>query len=417
MSRLLRGPFGRLGEALPEARYEVVQALLRASLCVTGAMTLLTVSTSSSLVGPMVVNLVIGGLSLIAAVLLARVTTVEAARRYGRWSTVADVLAALGYSLAFHDRPGAGGIYIIFVLLVGPLRYGLKGIPATVLPVALISIAWPQADQFGGHVATNEVLPLCIAFAVPAIAVRAVLMRGSGRLRQAEQMLLHQAAHDPLTDLPNRHRALTVLESALAEGEDVAVLFLDLDRFKVVNDGMGHAEGDLLLVQVAARLRDVMRSGDLVARLGGDEFVVLCRNADPRIAHAVAARALSALTAPMTTSGGLELVIGASIGIALGSTGDVGDQLLADADTAMYAAKAAGGGRARMFTSDLREAMVRNHELEVDLRAAVRSNGLHLLYQPMYDLATGVVTGCAGATRAGASSVPTSSSASPSRAT
>ena len=394
MHQLLRGPFGRLGEAIPEARYEVIQALLRASICLSGALMMLAVDDSRVIVVAALVNTALALGSFVAAVALARVTDAERARQCGRWSTVVDVLLFVGYALVFHDHVGAGSIYPVYVLLVGPLRYGMWGLLATAVPVGVVSALLPQADKLGTHIPVAQVVLLCLAITLPAVGVRAVLMRGTGRLRQAEQMLLHQAAHDPLTDLPNRHSALSVLERSLVDGEQVAVLFLDLDRFKVVNDGMGHAEGDLLLVQVAARLRDVMRSGDLVARLGGDEFVVLCRHADATVAESVAGRVLAALSAPMTTTGGLQLVVGASIGIAIGTAGDAGDLVLADADTAMYAAKADGGGRSRVFTADLRESLVRGHELEVDLRSAVRAGRLNLVYQPMFDLRTGLVSGC-----------------------
>jgi diguanylate cyclase (GGDEF)-like protein len=392
--QFLRGPFGRLGEAIPEARYEVIQALLRASICLTGALTMLTIDESPVIVAAALVNVAIAVGSFVAAVGLSRVTDAETARRYGRWSTAVDVTLFVAYSLVFHNHEGAGSVYPVYVLLAGPLRYGMRGLAATVVPVGVVSVLLPQADKLGSHPGGLQVALLCLGFTLPAVGVRAVLMHGSGKLRQAELMLLHQAAHDPLTDLPNRHSALTVLERSLADGEQVAVLFLDLDRFKVVNDGMGHAEGDLLLVQVAGRLREVMRSGDLVARLGGDEFVVLCRHADATVAESVAGRVLAALSAPMTTTGGLQLVVGASIGIAIGTAGDAGDLVLADADTAMYAAKAAGGGRSRVFTADLRESLVRSHELEVDLRSAVRAGRLHLVYQPMFDLRTGLVSGC-----------------------
>jgi diguanylate cyclase (GGDEF)-like protein len=392
--QLLRGPFGRLGEAIPEARYEVIQALLRTSVCTTAALLIGTVRVTSEATQAVLVNLAIAAVSLAAAVGLARVSDPRRARAYGRLSTCCDVVAFAGYAFVFHEHAGVGGVYAVYVLLAGPLRYGLWGVPATVVPVGIISVLLPQTDELGGHIGPLQAVLLCIGFSVPAIAVRALLSRGSGRLRQAEQMLLHQAAHDPLTDLPNRHHALTQLEQALADGEQVAVLFLDLDRFKVVNDGMGHAEGDLILRQVAARLREVMRGGDLVARLGGDEFVVLCRDADAEAAENVAGRVLGALTAPMATSGGLQLAIGASIGIAIGTEGDVGDLVLADADTAMYAAKAAGGGRSRLFTADLRQALVRSHELELDLRQAVRGGRLSLVYQPMIDLASGTVIAC-----------------------
>ena len=394
MHRIWRGPLARLAEALPEARYEVILALLRTSLCLTGALSMLVVASSTSRVAPVVANLAIAAASLAAAAWFTTAVSADVARRYGRWSTAADVAIYASYTAAFHDRPGAASLYGVFVLLMGPMRYGLRGLPVTVLPVCLVAVVWPQADATGSHLSLPVLLLLCLGFSMPAVVVRALLMRGSGRLRLAEQMLMHQAAHDPLTDLPNRTRALAMLEKALGDGEQVGVLFLDLDRFKVVNDGLGHAAGDQLLVQVASRLREVMRSGDLVARLGGDEFVVLCRHADAATSEAVATRILAVLAAPVTTPGGLELVIGASIGIAAGGRGDFGDLLLADADTAMYAAKAAGGGRVRVFTSDLREALVRSHELEVDLRAAVRRGGLTLVYQPMLDLQHSSVLGC-----------------------
>jgi diguanylate cyclase (GGDEF)-like protein len=122
--------------------------------------------------------------------------------------------------------------------------------------------------------------------------------------KRSEAMLSHAAAHDALTDLPNRSLLLARLDAALARGEQVGLLFLDLDRFKVVNDGLGHAAGDLLLVQVAIRLRDVMRPEDLVARIGGDEFVVLCRNADEASCSTVAQRVLDALNQPVATASG-----------------------------------------------------------------------------------------------------------------
>jgi diguanylate cyclase (GGDEF)-like protein/PAS domain S-box-containing protein len=212
--------------------------------------------------------------------------------------------------------------------------------------------------------------------------------------KRSEAMLSHAAAHDSLTDLPNRSLLLARLDAALSRSEQVGVLFLDLDRFKVVNDGLGHAAGDLLLVQVAVRLRDVMRPEDLVARIGGDEFVVLCRNADEEVCRAVAQRVLDALNQPKSLADGSEIVIGASIGIALAGPGDTGELVLRDADTAMYAAKEAGGGRFHVFSTELRDAAIRTHELEVDLRAALRSRELSVVYQPVVSLSSGRVLGC-----------------------
>src|SRR5205085_887772 len=121
---------------------------------------------------------------------------------------------------------------------------------------------------------------------------------------------------------------------------------------------------------------------------------VLCRGADETIATAVAERVLTALHQPIATLNGRDVVVGGSIGIALGGPGDHAETVLRDADTAMYAAKGLGGGRARVFTPELREAVVRVHELETELRSAVRNDQLSLVYQPVLDLALGRVTGC-----------------------
>lgn len=211
--------------------------------------------------------------------------------------------------------------------------------------------------------------------------------------KRSEAMLSHAAGHDSLTDLPNRTLLLSRLEGAVHAAEQIAVLFLDLDRFKVVNDGLGHAVGDLLLVQVASRLREAVRPDDMVARLGGDEFVVLCRAADREVAETVAGRVLQALGRPFPTTEGGELVVGGSIGIAFAGPDDQATSVLRDADTAMYAAKAAGGGQIRHFTPQMREAVVRTHEMEVELRQAVRSDELHLVYQPVVDVDLGRVLG------------------------
>ena len=188
-----------------------------------------------------------------------------------------------------------------------------------------------------------------------------------------EERLVHQTLHDDLTGLPNRSLLQDRLGHALAKtarsGRFVGVLFVDLDRFKVVNDALGHDAGDKVLVDVADRLSQTMRRGDTVARLGGDEFVVLCENLlNPEQAEAIAERLMKALKLPFRTESGA-IVLSASVGVAIGT--DVKSDavgLLRDADAAMYKAKEAGRARFVVFTQALRDLATERLELESDLR-------------------------------------------------
>jgi diguanylate cyclase (GGDEF)-like protein/PAS domain S-box-containing protein len=231
-----------------------------------------------------------------------------------------------------------------------------------------------------------------------ALAGRIVALRDITERKQAEEALAHQAGHDALTGLPNRTllRDSLLRACALAVRDDLAValLFLDLDNFKMVNDSMGHASGDELLIAVAARLLSCLRPGDLAARLGGDEFaVVLLGSADLRTVRQVATRITEALHQPFTL-GTAELVLGASTGIALAGAGAHGpDELLRNADTAMYAAKALGKGRFAFFEEGMHRAAQTRLALEADLRRALASNEFEVYYQPVVDLRSGVISG------------------------
>ncbi|HEX2039797.1 MAG TPA: EAL domain-containing protein [Acidimicrobiales bacterium] len=208
--------------------------------------------------------------------------------------------------------------------------------------------------------------------------------------RQAEEDIRLQSLHDALTKLPNRTLFLDRLEQALARversphGRVVAVLFLDLDRFKVVNDGLGHVAGDELLMEVAARLRSILRPTDTVARFGGDEFVLLLDDIESDD-HAVdvAARIGEVFTVPFELSG-REVKVTASIGIALttGRPGERAETLVRDADAAMYRAKEKGKARFEIFDDAIRMRAVRRLETEQALRRAVERGELELLYQP-----------------------------------
>jgi diguanylate cyclase (GGDEF)-like protein len=212
-------------------------------------------------------------------------------------------------------------------------------------------------------------------------------------LRTSEDELRHRAFHDPLTDLANRdlfrHRLAEQLFSR--PDDDVAVAFIDLDDFKTVNDSLGHDAGDLLLREVAERIRDCLRPGDTVARLGGDEFGVLV--ADSTAAESLAARVLAAFEAPFTI-GVRHLHVSTSVGVAVGAgaTHDV-QELLQDADLAMYAAKSAGKARSASFHPVMREGAVDRMELLHDLDRAIERDELFVLYQPVQRLSTDAIAG------------------------
>ncbi|MGH8981490.1 MAG: EAL domain-containing protein [Acidimicrobiales bacterium] len=208
---------------------------------------------------------------------------------------------------------------------------------------------------------------------------------------EAERALEHQALHDPLTGLANRALLLDRLEQALhasARRETrPAVLFLDLDHFKAVNDASGHSAGDQLLVAVADRIQAVVRASDTVARLGGDEFVVLCDDrAEPLEDSLAVAKRVVACLEPEFVVGGREAFVSASIGVAPAGTGDNAEGLLSRADQAMYRAKKLGRGRIEVYDPDVDCLFTRHAELSTALHHALREDQLHVAYQPVVDL-------------------------------
>ena len=288
----------------------------------------------------------------------------------------------------------------------GPIRSGF-------IDCALVDLSLPDADGLEGVDQLTELAPelpiivltgrddLDLAIAALHRGAQDYLLKGrvdSGLLsravryaverKNAEVALAHQAMHDALTDLPNRALFLDRLSQALAgtrrRASTLAVLFVDIDRFKVVNDSLGHAEGDRALVTLSKRIARVLRPGDTVARFGGDEFTVLCCElVDPSECIAITERLLEVIRQPIDLNGA-QVVLTASIGIALGSNSLAApDELIRNADAAMYRAKEGGRAGWLVFDDEMHKRAVERLENEVQLRRSVASGSFMLDYQPI----------------------------------
>ncbi|MDJ0512518.1 MAG: EAL domain-containing protein [Methyloceanibacter sp.] len=260
-----------------------------------------------------------------------------------------------------------------------------------------------EVDQSSAAALTNLALVvvtvttsllIVMGFSVPAaIASRRIRERW-----QAEDKIRYLAMHDSLTGLPNRLQFRQHLEQAIARAKrhntKIAVLGLDLDRFKNVNDTLGHATGDALLEEVAARLVETIRESDVVGRMGGDEFAVVAENINlPEDAMTLAQRICDALGAPYKVNGH-EVTTSTSVGIALGPVANQPvDILMKNADLALYRAKQDGRNAFRFFEPAMDAALQRRRRLEHDLRNAIRKNQLYLDYQPQFGLNEGELTG------------------------
>lgn len=296
------------------------------------------------------------------------------------------------------------------------LRFGVRG---TVWIVAMIcafgmigtlrntgpfSEHGPQASLmlFQMFVCTCAVSGMVLASAVEerSRAIREVVRANvelETRVAERTRELSEAAMTDALTGLPNRSYSLELLSRAIGRMRrhpeyTFAVLFIDLDRFKTVNDSLGHSAGDRLLIEVASRLRQCIRQQDCVARLGGDEFVIFLDDLSPtdysRQCAKVSERILAAVSRPIMIAD-QEVSVNASIGVALSTSGyDMPQDLLRDADTAMYRAKKSGPGRVEIFDPQMHENAMQTLWLEQDLRKAVQHGEMSLQYQPLINLAT-----------------------------
>ena len=241
----------------------------------------------------------------------------------------------------------------------------------------------------------------CSAFTEPGSNTACLILQVQdvSARRRAEAGLHHLAFHDSLTGLPNRRRFLECLAGAVQRcrvdpAHRYAVMFLDFDRFKLVNDSLGHKAGDELLSQLSRRIQENLRPGDVVARLGGDEFAVLAEHIEhEHEAVLLAERLMKSLERPFTL-GGVDHIASASIGITFSAFGyDSPDDVLRDADTAMYKAKSAGRARYSLFDASLHAAVSERLRLEGEVRRAVDEGQLAVVYQPLVELATGRLSG------------------------
>jgi diguanylate cyclase (GGDEF)-like protein/PAS domain S-box-containing protein len=224
----------------------------------------------------------------------------------------------------------------------------------------------------------------------PAVGGIVLNARDVSERKMLESKLRHLALHDPLTGLANRNLFNQRLAAAIATGGAIGVLYIDVDDFKALNDGLGHTQGDEALRQLAECIVACTRGGDLAARLGGDEFAVIVRG-DTEVTMDVGSRILDVARQPMLVSG-REVTLPVSVGAAVGGADATAESLMRDADIAMYAAKQGGKDRARLFEPEMLAHFSERRELRRDLHHAVERGELRLLYQPVYEIATGRMT-------------------------
>jgi len=332
------------------------------------------------------------------------------------WTGI-EIRPSVLLAAALADHPGPA---VAFQYTSGSTKVTFKmgAVPARGQSVTIdLHNGW-HVRTFGAMIARGvlgdpySLVPLVGGILLSLLLGALLYLLGTSRSRAVLQLhertgqLRHQALHDSLTGLPNRALILDRIDQMLARARrthvSVAALFLDLDNFKDINDSLGHSAGDQLLAAVGVRLSGALREDDTVGRLGGDEFVVLLEG--PSLAagsEAVAGRILDALDAPFEIeSSEVPLSVAASIGIAEGDRSS-SEELLRDADIALYQAKAGGRRRAVVYASSMQHAVDQQRILAVDLHRALQAGQFFLLYQPSVELSTGVFTGVEALLRSG----------------
>ncbi len=280
--------------------------------------------------------------------------------------------------------------------LPGEALEGLARLRAAAFDAPVLVLSGPDQDELGARAVHEGAQDHLVKGQVDARGLARAIGYAIERAR-AQVALAHQALHDPLTGLANRALFEDRLRQATARvrrhGNCVAVLFCDLDRFKDVNDRLGHAAGDDLLVAVAGRIAGVLRTQDTAARIGGDEFAVLCEDVNgTHHALAIAERLLAELRAPFP--GIDDIPVGVSIGLSIAHEGTERPEVLVrEADAAMYRAKDRGGGVAELYDEAMRGRAARRIELQDALRRGLERGEMRLHYQPRVRLATGEVVG------------------------
>ena len=260
--------------------------------------------------------------------------------------------------------------------------------------LSLVTMAAPLTIAARSAAGATLQLPALLGGTVVLFALvvlRLVLM--ARELETSRGLLLHEATHDALTGLSNRTLFGQQVERTLASGVPVAVLCLDLDDFKLVNDSLGHPAGDVVLQVVGQRLLGLLRPGDAVARLGGDEFVMLICGPDATAGSAVAQRALATVREPIGLAGGRVVHSNVSVGIAHSSNDSSVEALLRDAEIAMYLAKRSGKGHYEVFQPGMRQEVMDRLELRAELADALDRNEFVLQYQPIVEVTTGRAVG------------------------